>query len=98
MSWEKVKLDELYEVHNGLSKGRQFFGSGHPFLSFSTVFNNYFIPPELYDLVESTEKEQKAQARQGRRSGGPVFQPTHFFYRSIFHPISHSITSGNSMV
>lgn len=59
MSWEKVKLDELYEVHNGLSKGRQFFGSGHPFLSFSTVFNNYFIPPELYDLVESTEKEQK---------------------------------------
>ena len=28
-------------------------------MSFSTVFNNYFIPPELYDLVESTEKEQK---------------------------------------
>lgn len=41
--WKSVKLGELYEVHNGLSKGRKFFGSGYPFLSFSTVFNNYFI-------------------------------------------------------
>ena len=59
MSWNKVKLAELYTVHNGLSKGRQFFGSGFPFLSFSTVFNNYFIPSELSDLVQSTEKEQR---------------------------------------
>ena len=58
MSWEKVKLGELYEVHNGLSKGRRFFGKGYPFLSFSTVFNNYFIPEILSDLVMSTEQEQ----------------------------------------
>ena len=58
MSWEKVKLEELYTVHNGLSKGRQFFGTGFPFLSFSTVFNHYFIPSELSDLVQTTEKEQ----------------------------------------
>ena len=58
MSWEKVKLEELYTVHNGLSKGRKYFGSGYPFLSFSTVFNNYFIPNVLTDLVQSTEKEQ----------------------------------------
>ena len=58
MSWEKVKLGELYEVHNGLSKGGKFFGSGHPFLTFSTVFNNYFLPEALNDLVQSTEKEQ----------------------------------------
>ena len=58
MSWEKVKLGELYEVHNGLSKGGKFFGSGHPFLTFSTVFNNYFVPEALNDLVQSTEKEQ----------------------------------------
>lgn len=58
MSWEKVKLEELYTVHNGLSKGSKFFGSGYPFLSFSTVFNNYFIPDELTDLVQSDEKEQ----------------------------------------
>lgn len=59
MGWKKVKLGDLYTVHNGLSKGRKFFGSGYPFLSFSTVFNNYFIPTELSDLVQSDEKEQK---------------------------------------
>ena len=58
MSWEKVKLGELYTVHNGLSKGRGFFGTGYPFLSFSIVFNNYFIPDELDDLVQTTEQEQ----------------------------------------
>ena len=60
MKWEYVKLSDLYEVHNGLSKGSKFFGSGFPFLSFSTVFNNFFLPEELTDLVESTEKEQES--------------------------------------
>lgn len=59
MGWKKVKLGDLYTVHNGLSKGRKYFGSGYPFLSFSTVFNNYFIPTELSDLVQSDENEQK---------------------------------------
>lgn len=58
MSLKKVKLAELYEVHNGLSKYAKFFGSGYPFLTFSTVFNNFFIPDELVDLVQSTDKEQ----------------------------------------
>lgn len=60
MSWEKVKLGDLYEVHNGLSKGGKFFGSGYPFLSFSTVFNNWFIPQKIKDLVQSTDKEQES--------------------------------------
>ena len=58
MSWEYIRLSELYEVHNGLSKGGKFFGNGFPFLSFSTVFNNWFLPAVLQDLVQSTEKEQ----------------------------------------
>lgn len=60
MSWERYRLGDLYEVHNGLSKGSKFFGSGYDFLSFSTVFNNYFIPDELPDFVQSTEKEQES--------------------------------------
>ena len=60
MSWERIKLGELYEVHNGLSKGRQFFGSGYPFLSFSTVFNNWFLPKILSDLVQSSDKERES--------------------------------------
>lgn len=56
--WKKVKLGELYEVHNGLSKGGKFFGFGYPFLSFSTIFNNWFIPERIKDLVQSTEVER----------------------------------------
>ena len=55
---KEYKLGDLYDVHNGLSKGGKFFGSGYPFLSFKTVFNNYFLPPVLPDLVQSDEKEQ----------------------------------------
>ena len=58
--WQKVKLGELYEVHNGLSKGRQFFGTGFPFLTFSNVFNNWFLPEELESLVQTTDKEREA--------------------------------------
>lgn len=58
MKWEKVKLGDLYTVHNGLSKGKKFFGTGFPFLSFSIVFNKLFIPEQLYDLVEVDEKER----------------------------------------
>ena len=57
--WKKVKLGELYKVHNGLSKGRQFFGSGFPFLTFSNVFNNWFLPETLDALVQSSEKERE---------------------------------------
>lgn len=58
--WRKVKLGDLYEVHNGLSKGRQFFGTGFPFLTFSNVFNNWFLPNELDSLVQTTDKEREA--------------------------------------
>ena len=58
--WQIVKLGELYSVHNGLSKGRQFFGTGFPFLTFSNVFNNWFLPNELDSLVQTTEKERVA--------------------------------------
>ena len=58
--WTKVKLGELYEVHNGLSKGRQFFGTGFPFLTFSNVFNNWFLPEQLESLVQTTDKEREA--------------------------------------
>lgn len=60
MKWEKVKLGDLYTVHNGLSKGKKCFGTGFPFLSFSIVFNKWFIPEQLYDLVEVDEKERNS--------------------------------------
>lgn len=56
----EYRLGDLYEVSNGLSKSGDFFGTGFPFLSFSTVLNNYFIPSEMYDLVQTTAKEQNS--------------------------------------
>ena len=56
--WKIYKLGDLYKVHNGLSKGGNFFGSGFPFLSFKIVFNNYFLPQTLSDLVQTSEKER----------------------------------------
>ena len=58
--WKKVKLGELYTVHNGLSKSKDFFGSGYPFLTFSNVFNNCFLPDKLDALVESTDKDRES--------------------------------------
>ena len=58
--WKEYKLGDIYEVYNGLSKGGKFFGRGFPFLSFSTIFKNWFIPNELTNLVQSTEKEQES--------------------------------------
>ena len=56
--WKEYKLGDLYDVHNGLSKGGSFFGSGYPFLSFKIVFNYFFLPNILTDLVQTTEKER----------------------------------------
>ena len=58
--WKKVKLGELYTVHNGLSKSKDFFGRGYPFLTFSNVFNNWFLPDKLDALVESTDKDRES--------------------------------------
>ena len=59
-SWPQIPLSELYSVHNGLSKSREFFGRGYPFLTFSEVFNNWFLPDSLPSLVESSDKERNA--------------------------------------
>ena len=56
--WKIYKLGDLYKVHNGLSKSGNFFGSGFPFLSFKIVFNNFFLPQTLSDLVQTSEKER----------------------------------------
>ena len=57
--WKEYKLDEVYTITNGLSKKRDEFGFGYEFLAFTDVFNNYFIPNTLSNLVNSTEKERE---------------------------------------
>jgi type I restriction enzyme S subunit len=58
--WKKHPLNELYDFRSGLSKPRSEFGFGYGFLSFKDVFYNFFIPDQLGELVNSTEKERKS--------------------------------------
>ncbi len=63
--WKEYKLDEVYEVSNGLSK-REEFGFGYEFLAFTDVFNNYFVPQTLDNLVNSSEMERvKCSIKRG---------------------------------
>lgn len=56
---KKYKLDKLYEISSGISTKPEQYGKGSPFVSFSTIFNNYFLPDELPELMETSEQEQK---------------------------------------
>jgi type I restriction enzyme, S subunit len=56
--WQEVYLKDVYDIGSGLSKPAEDFGSGFPFLSFKEVFNNFFVPEKLSELVQSTEKER----------------------------------------
>lgn len=55
----KYALSELYDMNSGISSTKEQSGHGAPFVSFSTVFNNYFLPDELPDLMDTNEKEQE---------------------------------------
>lgn len=55
----KHKFSKLYSMSSGISSTKEQAGHGSPFLSFSAVFNNYFVPNDLSDFMDTTEKEQE---------------------------------------
>jgi len=55
----RYKFADLYEMASGISSKPEQAGHGAPFLSFSTVFNNYFLPSALTDRMDTSELEQK---------------------------------------
>lgn len=58
--WKEYKVGDLYDVFSGLSKPREQFGFGFPFVNFKDVFQNYFLPDELSSLANTNEKERKS--------------------------------------
>lgn len=52
------KFSELYEMSSGISSKPEQAGHGYPFLSFSTIFNNYYLPNTLNDLMDTSDKER----------------------------------------
>lgn len=59
MKLKKYKFSDLYEMSSGISSTKEQAGHGAPFVSFSTVFNNYILPDELPDLMDTSEREQR---------------------------------------
>ena len=59
LEFTEKNLNEIYTITSGLSKSSEEFGFGFPFLSFKTIFYNYYINEDLDELVNSTEEEQK---------------------------------------
>ena len=56
---KKYALSSLYDMSSGITSTKEQAGHGSPFVSFSTVFNNYFLPDELPDLMDTSAKEQE---------------------------------------
>lgn len=54
----KYKFNDLYKISSGISTSKEQAGHGFPFISFGTVFNNYFIPDEIVDLMNTSDKER----------------------------------------
>jgi type I restriction enzyme S subunit len=60
METTKYSLAELFDIGSGISSKPEQAGHGTPFLSFSTVFNNVFIPDELPDKMEASGSQIEA--------------------------------------
>lgn len=56
---KKYQFSKLYAMSSGISSKPEQAGHGAPFASFSTIFNNYFLPDTLSDKMDTSEKEQK---------------------------------------
>ena len=54
----KYSFSDLYSISSGISSTKEQAGHGFPFVSFSTVFNNYFLPEHLTDKMMTSNDEQ----------------------------------------
>lgn len=67
MKVSRKKLGEIFDFRNGLSKGKEFFGSGTPFIRYTDVYNHRALRKEdITALVECTPEElEKLRVSRG---------------------------------
>ena len=56
----EYKLEDLYGMSSGLSSSKNQAGHGYPFVTFKTVFDNYFLPDEISDLMDTSQEERES--------------------------------------
>ncbi|TKH47377.1 restriction endonuclease subunit S [Bacillus cereus] len=59
VNFKTYEFNKLYEMSSGISTTPEQAGHGAPFVSFSTIFNNYFLPEELPDLMAVSKKDEE---------------------------------------
>jgi len=63
---KRYRFSDLYDMSSGISTTKEQAGLGSPFASFRTVFNNYYLPDELPDLMNtSIEEQEKYSIKKG---------------------------------
>ena len=64
---KRIALGDLFDFRNGLSKGKEFFGKGTPFIRYTDVYNNRSLrKKDITALVECTSDEiEKLRVSRG---------------------------------
>lgn len=57
--WSIERLKNLGPLQNGVSKGKEYFGSGNPFVSYGNVYNDTIELERIKKLANSNKEEQK---------------------------------------
>ena len=64
--FKRHRLADLYEISSGISTTKDQAGHGAPFVAFKDIYNNYFIPERLTELMDTTpEQQEKFSVREG---------------------------------
>lgn len=71
--WDVKRLRFVGRSQNGINIGGEFFGKGHPFVSYGDVFKNDALPKEVVGLVESSDEDR---VRYSVRRGDVLFTRT----------------------
>lgn len=58
-NWEVKRLKDFGSFQNGVSKGKEYFGFGFPFVSYGNVYNNTISIDKIDKLANSNKEEQK---------------------------------------
>lgn len=58
-NWRKMRVKNIGDTQNGISKSGDSFGSGYPFVSYSDVYKNIQLPKYVTSLVNSSKEERK---------------------------------------
>lgn len=67
--WQVKKLRYLGQTQNGISAGAEYFGEGHPFVSYGDVYKNRVLPKSVEGLAKSSNSDQTTYSVLG----GDVF-------------------------